>query len=78
MESHFAASAAALQQRAASATIVQVGFVQDTCCALLINPLSPSFAQNVPGEVIDEQSAGGAGLQHVVASSKGLHVGVEH
>jgi hypothetical protein len=28
--------------------------------------------------VIVEQSAGGAGLQHVVASSDGLHVGVEH
>ena len=78
MESHFAAFKAALQQRAASATIVQVGFMQDTVPAVLINPLFPSFAQNVPGEVIVEQSAGGAGLQHVVASSDGLHVGVEH
>jgi len=77
MESHFAASAAALQQRAASATIVQVGFMQ-VAPGVVTNPLFPSFAQNVPGEVIVEQSAGGAGLQHVVASSKGLHVGVEH
>ena len=69
MESHFAASSAALQQRAASATIVQVGFMQDTVPAVLINPLFPSFAQNVPGKVIVEQSAGGAGLQHVAASS---------
>ena len=77
MESHFAASSAALQQRAASATIVQVDFMQ-VAPGVVINPLFPSFAQNVPGEVIVEQSAGGAGLQHVVASSKGLHVGVEH
>ena len=52
--------------------------MQDTAPAVVINPLFPSFAQNVPGEVIVEQSAGGVGLQHVVASSKGLHVGVEH
>jgi hypothetical protein len=52
--------------------------MQDTVCALSIKLLFPSFAQNISCNVIDEQSAGGAFLQHVLASSKILHVGVEH
>ena len=75
IELHFAAPAAALQQRAASATIVHVDFSQDTHVS---KPLLPSFAQNTPGEVIDEQSEGEAGLQHVSPSVNGLHVAVAH
>jgi len=45
---------------------------------LLIKLLFPSLAQNISVALIDEQSAGGAGLQQVLLSSKGLHVGVEH
>ena len=78
IEIHFAASAAALQQRAASATIVHVSFLQDTVCEFRIKSLLPSFAQNTPGSVIDEQSAGGAALQHVLPSAYALHVEVEH
>ena len=80
IELHFAASAAALQQCAASATIVHVVFLQDTAAGFGIKPLAPSLAQKVEisESVIDEQSAGGAGLQHVFPSSKGLHVEVEH
>jgi len=40
--------------------------------------LFPLSAQNISVELIDEQSAGGDGLQHVLPSSKGLHVEVEH
>jgi hypothetical protein len=58
--------------------MLHVAFSQDTVCELAIKPLLPSFAQNTPGSVIDEQSKGDAALQHVFPSAKGLHVAVEH
>ena len=65
---HVAASAAGLQQRDASFEIKHEDEKQCTDSESSINPLFPFSWQNTFGAEIEEHKAGGAGLQHLMAS----------
>ena len=77
-EAHVAASAAGLQQCAASFTMTHV---DDKQCldSSSIKPLFPFVEQKTLGSLIEEHSAGGAGAQHLIASLFVIkHVAVAH
>ena len=78
-EAHVAASAAGLQQCAASFTMTHVDDKQCSDSGSSIKPLFPFVEQKTLGSLIEEHSAGGAGAQHLIASLFVIkHVAVAH